>query len=222
MVGMDEEELARIVGEYRTRYEIDGRDYNVRLYDKLIDYLENHDDEGQGECAGLDDMAKSSAAIGDEDKLIGKVRAFVGMLDYLKENKNFMSLSDIIRYVLDQTGFYWFVGARPMGRRRQANIDMLIKKADDFEKNSKGVFNFIRYVNELKTNSLDFAEADIVSDNDDVVRVMTMHKSKGLEFPVLFVAGLGKSFNMKDVQKKVLVHQQYYLTASAIDADAQG
>ena len=52
MVGMDEEELARIVGEYRTRYEIDGRDYNVRLYDKLIDYLENHDDEGQGECAG--------------------------------------------------------------------------------------------------------------------------------------------------------------------------
>ena len=219
MVGMDEEELARIVGEYRTRYEIDGRDYNVRLYDKLIDYLENHDDEGQGECAGLDDMAKSSAAIGDEDKLIGKVRAFVGMLDYLKENKNFMSLSDIIRYVLDQTGFYWFVGARPMGRRRQANIDMLIKKADDFEKNSKGVFNFIRYVNELKTNSLDFAEADIVSDNDDVVRVMTMHKSKGLEFPVLFVAGLGKSFNMKDVQKKVLVHQQYYLTASAIDAD---
>lgn len=221
MVGMDEEELARIVGEYRTRYEIDGRDYNVRLYDKLIDYLENHDDECQGECAGLDDMAKSSAAIGDEDKLIGKVRAFVGMLDYLKENKNFMSLSDIIRYVLDQTGFYWFVGARPMGRRRQANIDMLIKKADDFEKNSKGVFNFIRYVNELKTNSLDFAEADIVSDNDDVVRVMTMHKSKGLEFPVLFVAGLGKSFNMKDVQKKVLVHQQYYLTASAIDADAR-
>ena len=221
MVGMDEEELARIVGEYRTRYEIDGRDYNVRLYDKLIDYLETHDDEDQDECVGRDDMTRSGAATGDEDKLIEKVSAFVDMLDYLKENKNYMSLSDIIRYVLDRTGFYWFVGARPMGRRRQANIDMLIKKADDFEQNSKGVFNFIRYVNELKTNSLDFAEADIVSDNDNVVRVMTMHKSKGLEFPVLFVAGLGKSFNMKDVQKKVLVHQQYYLTASAIDADAR-
>lgn len=199
MVGLDEEELARIVGEYRTRYERDKRDYNVRLYDKLIDYMEMHED-GQ---------------------TLLKIRAFVNMLDYLKKNKSYMSISDIIRYVLDRTGFYWFVGARPMGRRRQANIDMLIKKADDFEKNSKGVFNFIRYVNELKTHSLDFAEADTVSDNDNVVRVMTMHKSKGLEFPVLFVAGLGKRFNMKELQKKVLVHQKYYLASLAIDSDAR-
>ena len=94
---------------------------------------------------------------------------------------------------------------------------MLIKKADDFEENSKGVFNFIRYVDELKTNDLDFAEADVVSENEDVVRVMTMHKSKGLEFPVVFVSGLGKEFNLMDTRSNVLVHQDHYLACDQVD-----
>ena len=216
MVGLDEEELARIVGEYRIKYELSGRDYNARLYDKLIDYMETHEYETHSDEAVSDKTDKTG-----DDRMLDKISSFVEMLDYLKENKSYMSISDIIRYVLDRTGFYWFIGARPMGKRRQANIDMLIKKADDFEQNSKGVFNFIRYVNELKTHSLDFAEADMVGDKDNVVRVMTMHKSKGLEFPVLFVAGLGTGFNNKDLQKKVLVHQKYYLTTQAIDADAR-
>lgn len=201
MVGLNEEELARIAGEYSARYEQTEKDYNVRLYDKLIDYMEIHE--------------------GENSSAMRKITSFIELLDYLKSNKNYMSISDIIRCVLDRTGFYWFVGARPMGKRRQANIDMLIRKADDFEQNSKGVFNFIRYVNELRTNSLDFAEADIVSDNDNVVRVMTMHKSKGLEFPILFVAGLGKKMNMKEIQKKVLVHQKYYLATSVIDEESR-
>lgn len=197
LVGLDEEELAVIVGEYRSRYEKNGTDWNARLYDKVIDYMDTH--------------------VGEKKHAVDRLWEFLRMLDYLKKNKNYMSISDIIRYVLDTTGFYWFVGARPMGRRRQANIDMLIKKADDFEENSKGVFNFIRYVDELKTNDLDFAEADVVSENEDVVRVMTMHKSKGLEFPVVFVSGLGKEFNLMDTRSNVLVHQDHYLACDQVD-----
>lgn len=201
LVGLDEEELACIVGEYRQRYEQDGADYNARLYDKLVDYMEIHD--------------------GEDTHTVRRLDVFMHMLEYLKANKNYMSISDIIRYVLDDTGYYWFAGARPMGRRRQANIDMLIKKADDFEENSKGVFNFIRYVDELKTNDLDFAEADTVGENEDVVRVMTMHKSKGLEFPVVFVSGLGKEFNKADTRANVLVHQDHYLACDQIDVKAR-
>ena len=201
LAGLNEEELARIAGEYRIQYEKDAKDYNARLYDKVRDYMECHD--------------------GEDIPAVKKLGAFLNMLDYLKENKNYMSISDIIRYILDETGYYWFAGARPMGKRRQANIDMLIRKADEFEKNSKGVFNFIRYVSELRTNDLDFAEADVVGENENVVRVMTMHKSKGLEFPIVFVAGLGKEFNQMDMRENVLVHQDYYLACNQIDVKSR-
>lgn len=200
LVGLDEEQMARIVGEYRIGCEAGGTDYNARLFDKLLYYMDNHDD-------GETDI---SVRLGE----------FLNMLDHIKTNRNYMSISDMIRYILDATGYYWFAGARPMGRRRQANIDMLIRKADDFEKNSKGVFNFIRYVDELKTHDLDFAEADTVCGDENVVRVMTMHKSKGLEFPIVFVSGLGKAFNKMDTKANVLVHQDHYLACNLIDIKA--
>lgn len=189
LAGLDDEELAVIAGEYRN---LDGVYYSkVRLY--------------------------MSAHEGEDTDIMRKLVSFMDMLSYLKKNKKYMSISDIIRYVLSETGYYWFAGARPMGKRRQANIDMLIKQADDFEKNTKGIFNFIRYVNELRTHDLDFAEANIVGGDENVVRVMTMHKSKGLEFPVVFVSGLGREINMMDGRTDVLIHPDYFLTSNAID-----
>jgi ATP-dependent helicase/nuclease subunit A len=175
------------------------------------------------------DTDESSAGVKNEVELqnkiyynpetLGKLTSFVELLTYLKKNKNFMSISDIIRYVLDATGFYWFVGARDMGNRRQANVDMLIKTADDFEENSKGVFNFIRYVEQLRTCDLDFAEADTIGEGADVVRVMTMHKSKGLEFPVVFVSHLGKKFNESDKKKEIIVHPDYFIATDPVDIE---
>lgn len=202
LVGLNEEELALIVGEYRAEYETEKKDYNARLYDKLGAYMDSHAD--------------------DDTHLVHALRKFLDMLIYLKDNKNYMSISDILRYVLDETGYYWFAGARPMGKRRQANIDMLIKRADDFEKNSKGVFNFIRYVDKLRVHDLDFAEADVVSENENVVRVMTMHKSKGLEFPVVFVSNLGRGFNKLDARTSVLMHQDFFIASDLIDPVSRG
>lgn len=198
LAGLTEEELAVIVGEYREAQRTDQTLRSGTFYGKVLSYMKTHEE--------------------DDTDTMKKLRAFNDMLYYLKKNKPYMSISDMIRYVLDRTGYYWFAGARPMGRRRQGNIDMLIKKADDFEATSKGVFNFIRYIEKLRTNELDFAEVNILGD-DDAVRVMTMHKSKGLEFPVVFVSGLGRMFNKTDMNDSVLIHPDYFLAAKTVDYD---
>lgn len=199
LVGLDEEQLAHIVGIYNEHMKQQKNTNalkNGMLYDKMVHYVN----------------LKTGDVI--EDKL----NPFLDMLRYLKEEKNYMSISDMIRYILDETGYYWFVSSMGMGKRRQANIDMLIGKADAYEESSfKGLFNFLRYIERLKVNDIDFAEASALSDSEDVVRIMTMHKSKGLEFPVVFVSGLGKQLTNMDARDSVVVHSDYYLASYAID-----
>jgi ATP-dependent helicase/nuclease subunit A len=203
---------------YREKYEKEGTIYTARLYDKVLAYIEDAGKRNNDSEANRKETQEQDKIYYNQETL-GKLTSFVELLTYLKKNKNFMSISDIIRYVLDATGFYWFVGARDMGNRRQANVDMLIKTADDFEENSKGVFNFIRYVEQLRTCNLDFAEADTIGEGADVVRVMTMHKSKGLEFPVVFVSHLGKKFNESDKKKEIIVHPDYFIATDPVDIE---
>ena len=95
----------------------------------------------------------------------------------------------------------------PGGAQREANIEMLCEKARAFEATSyKGLFHFVRYIEELKKYHVDYGEANVEDEQSDTVRVMTIHKSKGLEFPVVFVAGMGKGFNMQDVRSNVVLH----------------
>ncbi len=199
LVGINENELAYVVGVYN-EYVKDNNDINslrnVMLYDKIKYYVN----------------------LNNGDELTVKLGKFIDMLCYLKEEKNYLSISDMIRYVLDETGYYWYVSAMGMGKRRQANLDMLISKADAYEDSSfKGLFNFLRYIDRLKVNDIDFAEAGTLSDNDNVVRIMTMHKSKGLEFPIVFVSGLGKKLMNMDARSSVIIHPDYYLASYAID-----
>ena len=95
--------------------------------------------------------------------------------------------------------------ALPMGSRRRANVEMLFTKASDFEKTSyHGLFHFIRYIEQLEKYDVDYGEAELLDENADVVRIMSIHKSKGLEFPVTFVSGLSKRFNMQDVNSALI------------------
>ena len=153
-----------------------------------------------------------------EQELAEELRQFLRMLDSWKADKNYMSISELLHSILEQTGYYWFVGAMQSGKRRQANIDMLIQKADTYEDSSfRGLFNFLRYMDRLKTNDLDFAEASVLGDDDDSVVMMTMHKSKGLEFPVVFVSGLANRFSNLDALSPVTVNADSYLAGYAID-----
>ena len=113
----------------------------------------------------------------------------------------------LLEMVLEETGYGDYVKALPAGSQRKANLDMLVEKAIAYEKTSyKGLFHFVRYIDQLQKYEVDFGEADVTGENEDVVRIMTIHKSKGLEFPVVFVAGLSKQFNEMDSRDKMALH----------------
>ena len=102
--------------------------------------------------------------------------------------------------------------------RRRANLDMLVEKAIAYENTSyKGLFHFVRYIDELQKYDVDFGEADLTSENEDVVRIMSIHKSKGLEFPVVFVCGMGKNFNRQDVRSHMVLHPELGIGIDCMD-----
>ena len=124
----------------------------------------------------------------------------------LREKQD-LPIHELIQELLEQTGYGNYVAALPAGEQRAANLAMLVEKAVDYEKTSyRGLFHFVRYIDALQKYEIDFGEADVSGENADVVRIMTIHKSKGLEFPVVFVSGLSKKFNQMDAGDKLVVH----------------
>lgn len=100
----------------------------------------------------------------------------------------------------------------PNGERRQANLKILFEKAKQYEKSSlKGLFQFIRFIEKLHQNSGDFGSAKVIGENENVVRIMSIHKSKGLEFPIVCLCGMGKKFNLQDTTEPILLHHEYGL-----------
>ena len=137
----------------------------------------------------------------------GKLYHFNKLYQKLRKRVSDTAIHLLIEMVLEETGYGDYVQALPAGRQRKANLDMLVEKAICYEKTSyKGLFHFVRYIDQLQKYEVDFGEADVTGENEDVVRIMTIHKSKGLEFPVVFVSGLGKNFNEMDSREKMTVH----------------
>ena len=100
-------------------------------------------------------------------------------------------------------------GLMPNGELRRANLKMLFERAKQYEKASfKGLFNFINFIDKLKTTSGDMTSAKLIGENEDVVRIMSIHKSKGLEFPIVFTCGMGKRFNLMDLNSSILFHEE--------------
>ena len=118
-------------------------------------------------------------------------------------------IHELIEIILRETGYGHYVAAMPAGSRRTGNLNMLLEKAAAYEKTSyKGLFHFVRYIDELQKYDVDFGEADMVGENEDVVRIMSIHKSKGLEFPIVIVSGMGKNFNKQDTRSKMVLHPE--------------
>ena len=118
-----------------------------------------------------------------------------------------LPIHELIQKLLDMTGYGSYAAAMTAGERRSANLAMLLEKAIDYEKTSyRGLFHFVRYIDQLQTYEIDFGEADVTGENADVVHIMTVHKSKGLEFPVVFVSGMGKHINQMETNDKLVLH----------------
>ncbi|SHO52007.1 UvrD-helicase domain-containing protein [Anaerocolumna xylanovorans] len=153
-----------------------------------------------------------------EDELSGKIADFIKKLDGYRDMAVHLTINELIVKVLEDTGYYNYVSAMPGGDKRRANLDMLVQQAISFEKTSySGLFHFIRYMERLDRYDVDFGEAKVTGEDEKSVRIMSIHKSKGLEFPVVFVAGMGKNFNLQDSRAKVLLHQDYGIGTDYLD-----
>ncbi|WHH57448.1 helicase-exonuclease AddAB subunit AddA [Petroclostridium sp. X23] len=158
------------------------------------------------ECSFYECMKKLS--IEDSNQTAHKTQKFLDRLAHWRKNAGHMSTDELIWYLYTDTGYFSFVGVMPGGEQRQANLKILFERARQFEETSyKGLFNFINFINKLKSSRGDMGSAKILGENENVVRIMSIHKSKGLEFPVVFVCGTGKQFNMQDMNKSILLHQ---------------
>ena len=137
----------------------------------------------------------------------GNLYEFYKKYKDLRRQTNELPIHELILKILSETGYGDYAASLPAGEKRAANLRMLVEKAIAYEKTSyKGLFHFVRYIDQLEKYDIDFGEADVTSENADVVHIMTIHKSKGLEFPVVFVSGLSKKFNMMDTKDKLVVH----------------
>lgn len=155
---------------------------------------------------------------GYDDELSLKLDTFLTRVKEYKIKKQYVSVADLLRYIYDDTGYYLYASAMPLGDRRRANLDSLVKRAADYENGSyKGLFDYVRYIEKTKATNSDFDEASIVSEDSNVVQVMSMHKSKGLEFTICFVAGLGKQYNLSDSKGTIVVDDDYYIVGKTAD-----
>lgn len=140
----------------------------------------------------------------------GKVHHFYNQLNDWREMARQHSLSDLIWQLYRDTKYYDYVGGMPGGKQRQANLRALFDRARQYEESSfRGLFRFLRFIERMQDRGGDLGAARALSEQEDVVRIMTIHSSKGLEFPVVFVAGISRQFNMMDLRKSYLLDKEY-------------
>ncbi|MDR2183203.1 MAG: helicase-exonuclease AddAB subunit AddA [Clostridiales bacterium] len=155
---------------------------------------------------------------GADTALRGKAAEFLTKLDIWRDAAARMTVSELIFYLYEQTDFYNFVGILPGGKIRRANLTVLHERAAKYEQTSyRGLFNFVRYIERLQKNNYGFKMAAVSNENEDLVRIMSIHKSKGLEYPVVFVCGLGKAFNMQDARRDFVMDFDLGVGFSAVD-----
>ncbi len=150
--------------------------------------------------------------------LAGKAAGFLRMIAKYRECTVYLPIRALLTKLIGDFGYLDYVTALPAGSRRRANVEMLLTRASDFENTSYfGLFHFIRYMEQLERYDVDYGGAELLDENADVVRIMSIHKSKGLEFPVTFVAGLSKRFNMQDVNQSLILDMDMGLGTDFVD-----
>lgn len=154
----------------------------------------------------------------EETELTSKVKNFLNNLNRWRKEAAHISIDELLWMLYTETNYYNYLGAMPGGAQRQANLRILRDRAASYEATSfKGLFNFIRFIERMRKKQGDMGAAKIVGENENIVRIMSIHKSKGLEFPVVFVSGLGKQFNLQDLHQPILLHQDLGVGPDYID-----
>ena len=138
-----------------------------------------------------------------------KINIFLKLLEDFRTKQEYLKLDELIWYIYEKTGYYNYVSLMNNGNIKTANLRMLFEKAKDYEQGSfKGLYNFINFIDKVTKGNTDMGAPKLIGENEDVIRIMSIHKSKGLEFPVVFLCGTGNQFNMMDLNDNILIHSE--------------
>ena len=174
--------------------QIKGRKRNTELYDCVVQYAVKDNELGQ-KCQDLLDF-------------IAKYKAKVGIY----------SIRDILSDIIYNTGYYDYISAIPGGELKKVNLDMLVHKASQYEKTSYlGLFNFLRYIEKLQKYDVDYGEGGVNESEANQVRIMSIHKSKGLEFPIVIVGEFGKKYNLRDTSSEIIYDNIFGIGMDYVD-----
>ena len=207
IVGMDDEEMAWMMAVYK-RNSKKGQDRGVYGAWKL--WLEE----------GWITVGLSGIPVKTAHSISFKSRRLSVLMERLRGEARHLPIHELLYRVYRESGYYDYVSAMPAGETRRANLDMLVEKAAAYESTSyKGLFHFVRYIEKLKKFDTDFGEASVAGEQDNTVRIMSIHKSKGLEFPVVFLAGLGKRFNKQDAYGQIILDADLGAAADFLDLE---
>ena len=155
---------------------------------------------------------------GEDREFINRLSDFVGLLGYFRKKKKTTSLHELLWEIYRKTGLFYDVMLMPEGEKRRENLLMLLQKAEEYEKTVfKGLFYFLRYMDQLRSYEVEMGEASVNEDEENTVRIMTIHKSIGLEFPVVFVSDLSKKFNLKDARAAIVCHPEMGIGLNCVD-----
>lgn len=239
-----EEEIVKIrcfALDFRKRHEHDGKQ-NLFLYEQVKLYAEYEGELQKSEQTKsteyvqltLENMVTENVKMEENEaegvcneaqwnidhKLVEKAKFLLEEIKKYRARVTYTPIKELIQQLIRETGYSAYIGAMPGGEQRHANMELLLERAGAFEKTSfYGLFHFIRYLETMQEKEVDFGEANILDENADVVRVMTIHKSKGLEFPICFVCGLAKQFNLMDTRQAILMDVELGIGVDCIDPD---
>ena len=154
----------------------------------------------------------------EEGELQQKINSFLEDLGKWQKMARYLPLEELIWQLMLETGYLYYVTAMPGGTQRMANIRLLFSKARNFETSTMhGLFSFLRFIEKISASQADVGTARTLGENDNVVRLMSIHKSKGLEFPIVILSGLGKQFNLSDMRGNILMHKDLGLGPRYVD-----
>lgn len=234
MCGMSDSELAQMMAGYQGTAK-KGQDRGIyaslRFWLNKAELMQNMQKSEQGQLQGQMQRQLQEQTQGQlrgrlqrqrVDGLpawVSKLEEFARLLEELRLKSIYMPIHQLIYEIYEKTGYERYVSAMPAGATRRANLEMLVEKASSYEKTSyKGLFHFVRYVENLKKYNTDFGEASTIGE-DDTVRIMSIHKSKGLEFPIVILAGMGKKFNRQDLYGKILIDSELGIATDYVDPE---
>ena len=203
--GFDDEEIALIRAAFpKKKY----------LYDALKGYAEAELTKSYVESGALTDDVPIAQQLAD------KISGFLARIERYRKLASYLSVQELLQTILRETDYLNYVAVKPEGSKRRANVEMLLVKAAEYEKTSYfGLYHFLRYMEQLEKYEVDYGEAGMLNENADVVRIMSIHKSKGLEFPVCFVSGLAKGFQTRDVNGRLVLDIDEGIGVDYVDSD---